>query len=166
MSAKLRPADMLVGAGSLLLLVSTFLPWFSLPPVAKLLQAAPGARAVGGGSDSSIDLNVWDLSATRWWVYLAIFLGICLVLSALLSRNPEWSTILGTPLVIVSLVATISLLVRLVDAPRPYSSAQLGFYLALIGALLLLGGTCWGLRDETVPDGFDKAPRPESIAVD
>lgn len=166
MSAKLRVSDYLVGAGSVLLLISTFMAWFSLPPVSELLRAAPGARAVGGGNDGSIDLNVWDLSMARWWVYLSIFLGICLVLAALLSRTSDWSTILGTPLVIVSGLCTISLLIRLVDSPRPYSSAQLGFYLALIGSIWLVVGAAWGLRDETVPDGFDKAPRPELIHVD
>lgn len=166
MAAKLRTSDMLVGLGSVLLLISTFMPWFALPSAADLVKLAPGARLVGGGSDTSIDLNVWDLSATRWWVYLSIFLGICLVLAALLSRTPDWSTILGSPLVITSLFATIALLIRLLSAPRPYSSAQFGFYLALCGALLLLVGTGWGLRDEAVPDGFDKAPRPELVEVD
>lgn len=166
MSSKLRASDMLVGLGSVLLLISTFMTWFSLPPVATLLREAPGARAVGGGNDASIDLNVWDLSMARWWVYISIFLGLCLVLSALLSRTPDWSTIIGTPLIFFSLLCTISLFFRLLDSPRPYSSAQLGFYLALLGSLTLLGGTAWGLRDETVPDGFDRAPRPEQIAVD
>lgn len=166
MAAKLRTSDILVGIGSVALLISTFLPWFSLPSAADLVKLAPGARLVGGGSDTSIDLNVWDLQVTRWWIYLSVFLGICLVLAALLSRTPDWSTILGTPLMVVSLFAVIALLIHLVSAPRPYSSAQFGFYLALGGALLLLVGTGWGLRDETVPEGFDKAPRPELIEVD
>ncbi len=166
MGAKLRTADLLVGVGALMLFVSTFLPWFALPSAADLLKVAPGAQLVGGGSDRAIDLNVWDLGFARWWVYLSILLGACLVLAALFSRTPDWSTILGSPLIITSLIATVCLLVRLVSAPRPYSSAEFGFYMALVGSLVLLSGTAWGLRDETVPEGFDKAPRPELIDVE
>jgi hypothetical protein len=166
MSSKLRPAELLALAGALAMFVATFLPWFALPSAADLVRLAPGARLVGGGSDSSIDLNVWDLGFARWWVYLAILLGICMVLAALLSRTPEWSIILCTPLVIVSGIAFMCLLVRLFDSPRPYATAQLGFYLAFAGSAALLAGTCWAIRDTSVPDGFDRAPRPELIHVD
>ena len=66
----------------------------------------------------------------------------------------------------VSGIAFLCLLVRLIDAPRPYASAQLGFYLAFLGSAALFAGTCWAIRDDTVPEGFEKAPRPELIHVD
>lgn len=166
MSGKLRPAEIVAAIGTALLFVSTFLTWFSLPSAGELLKLAPSARLVGGGSDTSIDLNVWDLGFARWWIYLSILLGVCMVLAALLSRTADWSMILNTPLVVCSLIATICLIVRLLDSPRPYASADFGFYLALIGALTLLAGVCWAIRDDTVPDGFEKAPRPEFIQVD
>lgn len=166
MFGKLRGSEILLGAGSVLLYISTFMPWFSLPGVSDLVKLAPSAQAVGGGPDRSIDLNVWDLPLARWWVYLTIFLGLCVLLAALLSRTPDWSMILLTPLLLAVTAATISLLWRLIDSPRPYSTAQSGFYLAIAGVLLVLGGTCWGLRDESVPSGFEKAPRPQLIEVD
>src|SRR6476646_4697816 len=112
-----------------MLFVSTFLPWFALPSAASIARDTPGARLVGGGTDSPIDLNVWDLGFARWWVYLAILLGACMVLAALLSRNAEWSIILCSPLVLVSGIAFLCLFVRLFDAPHPYATNQFGLYL-------------------------------------
>jgi hypothetical protein len=146
--------------------ISTFLPWFSLPSAADLVKLAPTARLVGDGGDKSIDLNIWDLGFARWWVYLAILLGVWMVLAALLSRTPDWSTILATPLVLVAGIALICLTVRLFDAPRPYAGKEFGFYLAFVGTVTLLAGTCWALRDDSTPDGFDRAPRPEFVHVD
>ncbi|MBJ7459693.1 MAG: hypothetical protein JHD02_10930 [Thermoleophilaceae bacterium] len=166
MSEKLRTSEWIALAGALVMFVATFLPWFALPSAAEIARTAPGARLVGGGDDGAINLNVWDLGFARWWVYLAILLGVCMVLAALLSRTPEWSIILCTPLVVASSIAFLCLLVRLFDSPRPFASAQLGFYLAFAGSAALLAGTCWAIRDTSVPEGFDKAPRPELIHVE
>ncbi|MGK2878082.1 MAG: hypothetical protein ACSLFF_05845 [Solirubrobacterales bacterium] len=166
MAEKLRPAEWLALAGALIMLVATFLPWFALPSAAEIARTVPGARLVGGGNDGAINLNVWDLGFARWWIYLAILLGICMVLAALMSRTPEWSVILCTPLVFVSPIAFLCLLVRLFDAPRPFASAQFGLYLALAGSAALFAGTCWALRDTSVPEGFDKAPQPELVHVE
>jgi hypothetical protein len=166
LSAKLRPSELLAGAGALILFVSTFLPWFALPAASEILKLAPNARLVGGGNDGAIDLNVWDLDFARWWIYLAIFLGICMVLAALLSATPEWSIILCTPLVIVTSMAFLCLLVRMFDSPHPHAETQPGLYLAFLGCAVLLAGVCWAIRDDSVPNGFVKAPRPELIHVD
>lgn len=166
MSEKLRPSELLAGAGALMLFVATFLPWFALPAASDLVKLAPNARLVGGGNDGAINLNVWDLGFARWWVYLAILLGVCMVLAALLSATPEWSIILCTPLVIVSSITFLCLLVRLFDAPRPYAEAQPGFYVAFLGCAALLAGVCWAIRDDSAPGGFEKAPRPELIHVE
>lgn len=157
---------MLALAGALMLFISTFLPWFALPAAADIAKTVPGARLVGAGNDGAINLNVWDLGFARYWVYLAILLGACMVLAALLSKTAEWSIILCTPLVFVSGITFLCLLVRLFDSPRPYATAQFGFYLALVGSAALFAGTCWAIRDDSVPEGFEKAPRPELIHVD
>jgi hypothetical protein len=166
MADKLRPPELLIGAASLLLLGSTFLPWFSLPGAAELSKQVAGSQLVGGASDSAVDFNVWDLPVARFWVYLVILLGIGLVLAALFSPTPGWSTILLTPLAIVTSFLVIALLYRLLVAPRHGAGAELGFYLALVGTFGVFGGTLWGLRDETVPPGFEKPPAPELIEVD
>lgn len=166
MSGKLRPAELLTLFGAVLLFLATLLPWFALPGIEELRKLAPTARLEGSGDGGSIDLNVWDLGFARWWIYLAIILGVCMVLAALLSRTPEWSIILCTPLVLVSGIALFCLLVRLFSAPRPYAETTTGYYLAVIGGLALFAGACWAIRDDSAPGGFDKAPRPEVLRVD
>lgn len=166
MAGKLRGAEVLVAVGTSILFASTFFSWFSLPSAGDLAQLSPGTQLIGGGGDMSIDLNVWDLGFARWWVYASILLGVWLVIAALFAPSPNWATILGTPLVVCSLVMVICLLVRLLDAPRPYSTADIGFYIALVGALALHAGAAWGLRDDSAPDGFVRAPRPEMVEVE
>jgi hypothetical protein len=166
MGDKLRLSDLLVGLASIALLISTFLSWFALPSARELVKTVPGAHLVGSGSDTDIAMNVWDLPFARWWVYLSILLGIWMVLAALFSRSPNWATILGTPLVFSSFIALLCLFVRLFDAPRAYTTGQFGLYLAFASTAVLFGAAFWGLRDETVPDGFDRAPRPQFIEVD
>lgn len=163
MRHRLRPAELLIAAGALLLFVATFLPWFTLPSVAEISGETAAAHPVGGGRDSTIDLNVWDLALLRWWVYLSIFLAVCLLLAALLSRSANWATVLLTPLVLSSLVTTISLSVRLFDHPRPFASVATGLLLAVAGTWVMLVGTLWGLRDDSTPAGFERPPRPELI---
>lgn len=166
MAGKLRGSEWLAAAGTLTLFVSTFLPWFSLPTASQLSLSAPGARVVGIGADAPIHLNVWDLGFARWWIYLTVLLGAWMVLAALFSRTPDWSTILCTPLGLTSFIAVVCLVVRVLVAPRPNATALAGLYLALVGAAAVFAAVGWALRDETVPDGFDKAPRPELIQVD
>jgi hypothetical protein len=165
-AGKIRASEGLALGAALVLFLTTLMPWFSLPGVDQLRKLAPTARAEGGGSLASIDLNIWDLGFARWFIYIAILLGVCMFLAALFSRNPEWSIILATPLVIFSLIAMLSLLVRLVDSPRPYADATGWFYLAVASSVVLFGAACWAIRDESVPEGFDKAPRPEMIHVE
>ncbi len=166
MSGKLRPAELLTLFGTALLFVSTLLPWFALPGIDELRKLAPTARLEGSGDGGPINLNVWDLGFARWWIYLAIILGACMILAALLSRTPEWAIILCTPLVVVSGIALLCLLVRMLSSPRPYADPTGGFYLALIGGIALFAGACWAIRDDSSPAGFERAPRPELLRVD
>ena len=162
---KLRISDLTALLGAVLLFVATFLSWFELPGVEQLRELAPNATLEGVGTTSSLTLNVWDLGITRWFVYLAIGLAFCMILAALLSRTAEWAVILATPLVIVSFFALLGMVIRLFDSPRPYSEAMFGFYLGLAGSIVLFAGAFWAIRDESVPDGFDKAPSPEQLRV-
>jgi len=167
LTSKFRGAEWLALVSTLVLFVTTLLPWYSLPSVQKLESLAPGATAFGGGnSSSSINLNLWDMGFMRWFVYLSLLLGICMVLAAALSRTVEWSIILCTPLVVVSLISLLCMLVRVFDSPRPYAGATAWFYIALLASAGLFAGACWAIRDESVPEGFEKAPRPELIHVD
>jgi hypothetical protein len=164
--AKLRTSELLIALGSLVLLGTTLLPYFSLPSIAELATRATGAQIVGGGRDSALDLNVWDLPIVRWWVYLTALLGICMVAAAVFSETPGKATFLLTPITVFSLFSTIGLLFRVFDAPRPGAEAQPGLFIALLAAAGVFAACGWALRDEGVPDGFRKPPAPELIEVE
>src|SRR5665647_179652 len=100
MLSKLRPAEWLTTLGVIVLFASTFKPWFKL-----------------AGADISINLNVWDLSVTRWFVYLALIVSAWMVIAALLGKTPRWALVFNTPAVLLSFLAAIGVVVRLIDPP-------------------------------------------------
>lgn len=165
-SEKVRPSELIAFIGGVALLICTFFPWFSLPGVEELRKIAPEARVVGTGDTGSIDLNVWDLTFARWFVYLTILVAVWMFLAALLSKTADWSMILATPLVVFSFVTLLCMLVRTVDAPRDLAEHTLWFWLALLASITTFGAACWAIRDETVPAGFTKPPRPELVEVE
>lgn len=148
-SAKIRGSEWLVLAAAIALLVTTFFAWFEVAHFGVTLE-----------------MNIWDLSVARIWVYLAIALGFSVYLTALLSRTPDWSVILCTPLVIFSFFAMVSLVWRVFDAPTDAASSTPWFYAAVASSVALFAGACWAIRDERVPAGFLRSPRPELIEID
>lgn len=166
LSEKVRPSELLAFIGGILLLLTTFFPWFSLPGVDELRKTVPEARVIGGGDTGSIDLNVWDLTFARWFVYLTILLAVWMFLAALLSRTADWSMILATPLVVFSFVTLLCMLVRTLDAPRDLAEHTMWLWLALLASITTFASACWAIRDDTVPAGFDKPPRPELVEVE
>lgn len=148
-NAKIRGSEWLVLAASVALLISSYFAWFELAHFGVTLE-----------------MNLWDLSVARWWVYLAVALGLSVYLTALLSRTPDWSVILCTPLVIFSFFAMVSLLWRVIDSPVDAASATAWFYVAVVSSVALFAGACWAIRDESVPSGFLRSPKPEMIEVD
>lgn len=166
LSEKVRPSELIAFIGGILLLISTFFPWFSLPGVDELRKIAPEARVVGTGDTGSIDLNVWDLTFARWFVYLTILVAVWMFFAALFSKTADWSMILATPLVIFSFIALICLLYRALDVPRDLAEHTVWFWLALVAAFTTFNAACWAIRDDTVPAGFTKPPRPEFVEVE
>lgn len=163
---KVRPSELLALVGALILFVATFFAWFALPPLTELRELAPNASVVGGGDPGAIDLNVWDLHFARWFIYLSILLAVCMFLAALLSRTADWSMILATPVTVFSGIAMLCMVFRTFNAPRDFADPTAWFYVGLVGSMILFASACWAIRDETVPTGFDKPPRPDLIEVE
>lgn len=166
MSEKVRPSELLALVGALILFCSTFFAWFTLPGLAELQKLAPNASIVGGGNPGSIDLNVWDLQFARWFVYLSVLLAVCMFLAALLSRTADWAMILATPTTFFSGIAMICMLVRAVDSPRDFADPTVWFFVGLFGSVLLFIGSCWAIRDETVPSGFAGPRKIDQLEVE
>lgn len=163
---KVRPSELLALIGALILFGATFFAWFSLPALTELRRLAPNATIVGGGDPGAIDLNVWDLQFARWFIYLSILLAVCMFLAALLSRTADWAMILATPTTFFSGIAMICMIVRTFDAPRDFADPTGWLYVGLVGSIILFASSCWAIRDESVPSGFEKAPHPELIEVE
>ncbi|MBK5230621.1 MAG: hypothetical protein JJE27_05535 [Thermoleophilia bacterium] len=132
----------------IVLFASTFKPWFKLP-----------------GADVSINLNVWDLSVARWFVYLALIVSAWMVIAALLGKTPRWALVFNTPALLLSFLAAIGVVVRLINPPDG-ASVLTASWVAAAGVLLLVAGTSLGLRDDTVPDAYLQSPPPEHLSLD
>jgi hypothetical protein len=165
-SEKLRGAEYLTAISALVLFITTFTAWFELPSIDTLKSIAPDAQVIGSGSSGTINLNVWDLHFGRWFIYLTILLAVWMVLAAVFSANPEWSVILATPTVVVSGIAMLCMLYRLLESPRATASPTTIFYVAFVATIGVFAGSFWAIRDERVPPGFVKTPQPEVIRVD
>lgn len=164
MFTKLRPAEWLTALGTILLFGATFKPWFEGPEIADLRKLAPDAQSIGGVVDG-IKLNVWDLTVSRWLVYAALILCAWMVIAALFGETPQWSIVFNTPALFVSLLATVGLVTRVFSPPGD-SSILAVYLIAVVGCVLMLAGTAWAIRNESVPEGFLQAPEPERIILD
>jgi hypothetical protein len=128
----LKPGDWLAGLGGLALLVSLFLPWYSVTGV--------GRDLTGWQSFAVIDVLL----------ALAALVGIALAVSTALRRTPAVPVALGVIGGPVGALATLLVLIRLLDPPGPNELLDpgAGVWIALAGALALAAGAWWSLGDE------------------
>jgi hypothetical protein len=135
----LRPSDWLAGIGGAVLLVSLFLPWYDV-------HGAP-RHLTGWQAFSVIDILL----------AIAAVLGIALAVSTAVRRTPAVPVALGVIGVIAGALATLLVLVRVLDPPGPNELLDVaaGAWIALAAAAGLAAG-CWrSIADERnrgVPD--------------
>lgn len=140
MIKRLRSGELVVLAGSICLIVSMFLPWYSSP--------------VG-------NLSFWDTFGPAAALILAtLCAGLAVLVSALTERdNPSLAVASGVWCVLLGLIGTIAALVRVLERPQNAGSTCAGPWLGLAGTLLILLGSWLVLRDER-PSLYSPA-RPE-----
>ncbi len=140
MIKRLRSGELVVLAGSICLIVSMFLPWYSSP--------------VG-------NLSFWDTFGPAAALILAtLCAGLAVLVSALTERdNPSLAVASGVWCVLLGLIGTIAALVRVLERPENAGSTCAGPWLGLAGTLLILLGSWLVLRDER-PSLYSPA-RPE-----
>lgn len=164
MIGRLRNGEKLASVGVLLTFIATFKPWFELPGAVDLENLAPDAVYLGG-APAERGLNIWDLSVGRWFIYLAILFTAWMIIAAIANDTPRWALTLNTPSLFFSTLAALNAIVHLIWPPENASLASF-FWLAVAGILLMLAGTAWSFRDETVPDAYRQAPPPEHIKLE
>lgn len=139
--SRLRRGEVIAGAAALLLLVDLFLlPWFDV------LNGVTTVR-----------VNGWDaLAIIRWLILLSGAVGLALTYSQGARRGPALPATLSVIATVLGAVTTLALAWRaLVSNPGIYglsTSAAVGAYLGLVGALALTAGAFASLRKEDRPD--------------
>jgi hypothetical protein len=124
---RLRPADIVAGAGGLALLLALFLPWYE-------------------------DLTAWQaFSVVDVLLALAALLAIALPVVTAVASGPAKPVAFAVLSSVGSILALLLVLWRLIDAPADGFGLRYGAWIGLAAALVMLGG-CWGaMRDERTP---------------
>jgi hypothetical protein len=137
-------------AGGVLLAVGLFLPWYS----------AENHRAVIAGTTGPADFTAWEVHHILRWLWLAAAVAP-LILGYIVVRGHKLSWARGEMTAVVAIAAFgLAGYNGLVDRPGDPSgliSVQWGFAVALIGVLLMMGGSA--LRASEV----ERARKPPGV---
>lgn len=144
---RLRPSEWLVGAGSLVLLISLFLlDWYSLSFSASDLLGNETLTASADG---------WHAhTVLRWFVLLVVAGAVALFVATLLAETPAIPSAIAPPLTAFALLTTILLAYRVLlnePGPNAYVSVDFGAWLGLLSAIATTAGAWWSMRHEGGP---------------
>jgi hypothetical protein len=140
--SRLGRGDIVAAAGGLLLLVSMFLPWFSV-------EAGPGDRDLCGvGEDSCTGFDTFSFFTTL----IIPGMDLLLVAGAIAPWILVWIVVRGHTLswppgevtmIVGAIAATLILYNGLIDRVGPtreFVGLDIGWYLGLLGALMIVAG--------------------------
>jgi hypothetical protein len=142
---RVRAGELVAGAAGVLLLLSTFLSWYS----------------VSGRDDS---LTAWGaFSVVDLLVALVALLGIALALSEVIGRGPALPVALGVVTTTLALAGTLLVLYRILNQPGPNDliSVEAGAYLGLLASLGVFLGAWLSLSDERPRPADPVPPEPQ-----
>jgi hypothetical protein len=168
---RLRSGELLAGAGACVLLVSLFLDWFDVPPLAVAEPpTAPGVEVI------TVDLprDVWAVSgwdALGWLVLALATLSVATAVWLLIATVAErpvtqivGAAVLGATLAPIAFVALALRVLVFQPADNAETTIRYGAWIGLAGAALLAVGAWWSLADERTdaPESayVPPAPRP------
>ena len=154
--ARLRKGELIVGAGSIVLLASMFLlKWFGLTGA-----LAPQAQRLGFATS----VNGWHgLTTLRWFMLVTVTLGLALVYFQAARRAPAVPVSVSAIVSTVALITLLALIYRvLINGPGPDSliDPKAGAFVGLAAALAIVAGGYLSLREEGVmeADGPGEIP--------
>ena len=128
---RVRTWEWLTGLGGVVLLVSLFLPWYSLA----------GDAATGWEAFSVVDVLL----------AIAALGAIGLPIIAATQRAPAVPQSWSSSLIWVLLVAVVLAIVRLINPPADDVSRDAGVWIAAITTLVLAGTDIKSMRDKSFP---------------
>jgi drug/metabolite transporter (DMT)-like permease len=153
---RLRAGEWLAAAGGVALVVSLLLPWYS-----PLLPIVPYDSLTGFQALSVIDVLL----------VLAALVGVALAVLQATRDSPTAPVAAGILSVVAGLLATLVVVFRLVDSPRPDDELEsmYGAWLALLAAVALTAGGWLSLANEHVrglPPDIEPELRPSPRIAD
>jgi hypothetical protein len=153
---RLRSGEWIVGAGSLVLLASTFLfKWYAL--------SGPLAQTASKFLGLSTSINGWDaLSNLRWLIVLTGLAGLALVYVQGSRRAPALPISVTVIVTVLAFLTSIALIYRVViDEPGGYSviTQRFGAFAGLFSAIAITVGAYRSLRE----DGIAPADAPSEV---
>jgi FtsH-binding integral membrane protein len=126
---RLRAGEWIAGLSGVALLVSLFVPWYEP-------DSLSGWEAL-----SAIDVLLAFVAAT----------AVLLVIVTATQRVPAVPIALAAVVMLIGIAGVILVLLRVLDIPDVASGREWGVWLALAGALGIVGGACVVLREERWP---------------
>ena len=142
---RVRAGDVVAGVSGVLLLVSTFLNWYT----------------VSGRDDG---LTAWAaFGVVDLLVVLVALLGIALAVSQVVGRGPALPVALGVITTTLALAGTLLVLYRILNQPGPNDliSVEPGAYLGFLATLGVFLGAWLSLSDERPRPVDPPPPEPE-----
>src|SRR4051794_17880265 len=134
---RLRPAEWLLTAAGIVLIVSLFLPWY--------------------GVQDHFDVSAWEaFSVTDALLLAGALVALLAVVLQATQRSPALPIVSDAAATWAGLVVTVLVIVKLIDPPQAGAHVKYGAWIALVGAVAVLAGGWLAMRDERMP-GADAA---------
>ncbi len=145
--SRLRSGEWIVGAGSLVLLASTFLlKWYAL--------SGPLAQTASKFLGLSTSVNGWDaLSNLRWLIVLTALGGLAVFYFQATRRAPALPVSSTVIVTVLGFLTSIALIYRVViDEPGGYSviTQRFGAFAGLFSAIAIAVGGYRSLREDGI----------------
>jgi hypothetical protein len=148
--SRLRRGELIAALGGILLAVGIFLPWYS--------TSSDNANALIDGRRG--DVSAWSVHPVMRWLLLAAALAP-LILVWIIVRDHELSWARGELTAVVGIAAFgLIFYAGVIDRPGEPSgeiSLGIGWFLALVGSLLMIGGAA------STAAGTEKPRKPPGV---